>query len=245
MGGAVGGGMQQPGIPQNQMWRPQQQMNPAQMTPEQIQSLTGVDPSQQKRMPPQQMQSGMPQGMPPGMGGGFGGPMGGMNMGGFGGGYPQQGMGGMLGGIQGGCPPWMPGCGGGGGYGGGWSGAAPMFGNTRGQLQPPAPVQQPAPAPSGGGTTIGYSDAQLKQDIEPMEDGLDVVSRIEPVRFKWIEGEQEPAAGMIAQQVQEVLPEAVIDMGDGYKGIDSLAVIGALVGAVKTLTARLEALEAK
>ena len=78
-----------------------------------------------------------------------------------------------------------------------------------------------------------------------MEDGLEVVSRIKPVRFKWKEGEGEPAAGMIAQQVQEVLPEAVIDMGDGYKGIDSMAVIGALVGAVQTLTTRLEALEVK
>jgi hypothetical protein len=241
---------------------------------------TGIyNPFQQGQMP-QGLRSGPPQGMPQGqmgvstpqtgmynpfqqamgrfggpmggfggpmgvMGGGFGGPMGGM------GGYPQQAMGGLLGGMQGGCPPWMPGCGGG-GYGGGWSGAAPMYGGARGQLQPPAPVQQQAPiqqptAPttSPNGTTVGYSDAQLKTDIEPMEDGLELVSRIRPVRFKWMEGEGEQAAGMTAQQVEEVFPEAVVEMGDGYKGIDSLAVIGALVGAVNALTTRLEALEEK
>jgi hypothetical protein len=76
-----------------------------------------------------------------------------------------------------------------------------------------------------------------------MEDGLDVVSRIDPVRFRWADGNN--AAGMIAQQVETVLPEAVVDMGDGYKGIDGLAVIGALIGAVKALSARVEALEAQ
>jgi len=76
--------------------------------------------------------------------------MGGMTLGG--GSYPQQAMGGMLGGIQGRCPPGMPGCGSGGGYGGGWSGAAPMFGNSRAQLEPSAPTQQTS---SGGGVGPG------------------------------------------------------------------------------------------
>ena len=90
---------------------------------------------------------------------------------------------------------------------------------------------------------MGYSDAKLKQDIEPLEDGLELVNKLDPVRFNWI-GSDAQTTGMIAQQVEEVLPGAVVDMGDGYKGIDGLAVIGALVGAIKTLTTRLEALEA-
>jgi len=153
----------------------------------------------------------------------------------------QQGQQGMLNGMTGGCPPWMPGCQGG-GYGGGFAGSMPFFGGSRPTLQ----AQQPAPQtpPPRGGTTIGYSDVMLKQDIEPLEDGLELVNKLDPVRFNWI-GSDSQTTGMIAQQVQEVLPGAVVDMGDGYKGIDGLAVIGALVGAIKTLTTRLEALEAQ
>ena len=210
--------------------------------------MTQAEMDAAKPMPLGHVEVGPQQGQWGGMGG-FGGPMGGFGgpMGGYGmGGYPPQAMGGLLGGMQGGCPPWMPGCGGGYGGGGGY-GMQPLYGGARTQLPAQAPTQQQPPPPpgGGGGTTVGYSDEQLKTDIKPMEDGLELVLRINPVRFRWNEGDELPAAGMIAQQVEEVFPEAVVDMGDGYKGIDSLAVIGALVGAVQTLTARLEALEAK
>jgi len=166
-------------------------------------------------------------GMPPGMG------------------QQPQGQMGALGGLTGGCPPWMPGCRGGGGYGGGgFAASMPFFGGSRPGLQAQQPARQTPPPPPSGGTTIGYSDAKLKQDIEPLEDGLELVNKLDPVRFNWI-GSDAQTTGMIAQQVEEVLPGAVIDMGEGYKGIDGLAVIGALVGAIKTLTTRLETLEAR
>ena len=158
-----------------------------------------------------------------------------------------QGQMGALGGLTGGCPPWMPGCrGGGGGYGGGFAASMPMHGGSRPGLQAQQPARQvpPPPPPSPGGTNVGYSDAKLKQDVEPLEDGLELVNKLDPVRFNWI-GSDAQTTGMIAQQVEEVLPGAVIDMGEGYKGIDGLAVIGALVGAIKTLTTRLETLEAR
>lgn len=158
---------------------------------------------------------------------------------------PYQAQNGYLGGgmMSGQCPPWMPNCqGGASGMLGGSGGAGLNIGNSRGGLAASASTSSEYIAPPSTGTTIGYSDAALKGSVEPLEDGLELVNRLSPVRFNWV-GSDAEITGMIAQQVEEVLPGAVIDMAGGYRGIDGLAVIGALVGAVQELTARLEALE--
>jgi len=69
---------------------------------------------------------------------------------------------------------------------------------------------------AAGSTTNIYnaSDARLKQNITPITYGLDAVSSLNPVKFNWANGFEPIEAdkillGFIAQEVQEVIPEAI------------------------------------
>jgi hypothetical protein len=91
-------------------------------------------------------------------------------------------------------------------------------------LTPPAVAADEAP-----------SDARLKRDVEelPPARGLELVMALEPVRYSWAEGEVVFSQGgreigLIAQEVVEVLPEAVEDRGGflyvGYDQVTALLV---------------------
>ena len=61
-------------------------------------------------------------------------------------------------------------------------------------------------------TTVS-SDEKLKEDIQRVEGALELVSQLDGVKFKWKKNGVE-AAGVIAQNVQEVLPSAVKEVTD-------------------------------
>ncbi|WP_253195325.1 tail fiber domain-containing protein [Burkholderia cenocepacia] len=87
------------------------------------------------------------------------------------------------------------------------------------------------------------SDRAFKKDIRPLADGLDKVLRLAGVYYADV---HTGAAniGLIAQDVQDVFPEVVnvIDT-EGHLAIDYAKLVGPLIEAVKTLTARVAALE--
>jgi hypothetical protein len=70
------------------------------------------------------------------------------------------------------------------------------------------------------------SDARLKKDIEPFEPLLDKVLQLRPVHFDW-RAEEYPergfgasrSYGLIAQDVEAVLPELVTEDAEGYKAV--------------------------
>jgi hypothetical protein len=108
----------------------------------------------------------------------------------------------------------------------------------------------------GGHGWVDLSDERLKQDITPDSTGLDVVTRLRPIRFRR-KGQDREEIGFSAQQVQSVIPEAVIGTTASLTpggplenepttlGVATGQIIAVLVNAVKTLDARLGALEAK
>jgi len=52
------------------------------------------------------------------------------------------------------------------------------------------------------------SDYRLKENIKPLENGLDRVSNLKPVQFDWkVDGKS--SEGFIAHEAQEVFPDAV------------------------------------
>ncbi len=57
------------------------------------------------------------------------------------------------------------------------------------------------------------SDATKKKQIEPIENALSKIKKIEGVTFLWKESGM-PSAGIIAQQLMEVLPESVSSVFD-------------------------------
>ena len=111
------------------------------------------------------------------------------------------------------------------------------------------------------GTTVTYgvgSDYRLKNNIQPMTDGLSKVARLNPVTWKWkLDGTD--GQGFIAHELAEVCPDAVVGEKDAvdedgnpkHQMVDTGFLIGILTKAIQeqqalitSLTARIEALEA-
>jgi len=86
------------------------------------------------------------------------------------------------------------------------------------------------------------SDKRWKKEIEPIESPLKKVSEIRGVRYRWkvdefpnrglSDGRQ---IGLIAQDVERVMPELVSEGKDGYKAVSYSKLTAVLVEAVKEL----------
>ena len=61
---------------------------------------------------------------------------------------------------------------------------------------------------SDGTLTTATSDEKFKYNIRPLKYGLSTLLQLKPVNFQWINGEDEDL-GFIAQDVAEIIPEAV------------------------------------
>jgi hypothetical protein len=56
---------------------------------------------------------------------------------------------------------------------------------------------------------------------------------------------QSPKTGLIAQEVQEVLPEVVVERVDGYLGLDYSKMMGLMVEAIKEQQRQIEELKSR
>jgi hypothetical protein len=104
------------------------------------------------------------------------------------------------------------------------------------------------------GDVIAYSttisDERLKDDIVGIDGALDKVNSLGGYTFKY-KADGKVSAGVIAQEVEAVLPEAVTekllplkaDDGVEYKVVNYDALHGLLIEAIKELTKRVEELE--
>jgi hypothetical protein len=95
------------------------------------------------------------------------------------------------------------------------------------------------------GSITQVSDARAKRSVEPVEDALDTVRELEGVEFEWDDSADLPVddgrhVGFLAQQVAEVLPEAVEEHTNGYEGTADAAFTPVLVEAVKELAETVE-----
>ena len=105
----------------------------------------------------------------------------------------------------------------------------------------------------------GYysSDSRLKENIVNINGALEKVSMLKGVTFDWCEnyikergGEdgyfiKKHDTGLIAQDVQEVLPEIVRKKKDGYLGVQYDKMVGLLVEAIKELRTEVNELKSK
>jgi len=89
------------------------------------------------------------------------------------------------------------------------------------------------------------SDVNLKTDIHNIEDALTTINQIRGVKFRWRELDI-PSVGVIAQEVEEVLPELISVRSDnGTKSVNYNGLVGVLIEAVKELSTRVEHLESQ
>ena len=93
------------------------------------------------------------------------------------------------------------------------------------------------------GNVTAYSDARLKEDLKPIPDALDKVLNLTGYTFTRTDsGERQ--TGVIAQDVQKVLPEAVIDSGE-HLAVAYGNMVGLLIEAIKQQQAQIDELKAK
>lgn len=79
------------------------------------------------------------------------------------------------------------------------------------------------------------SDERLKTQIQPLPDGLKRLRKLNGVQFSWIQSGQ-PSVGLIAQNVEKVLPSAVTtDKSTNLKAVDFSQVVALTVQAIKEL----------
>jgi|TARA_Y100000296_G_scaffold3589_1_gene4815 hypothetical protein len=83
------------------------------------------------------------------------------------------------------------------------------------------------------------SDQNLKTNIHTIENPLEKIAEIRGVNFDWKET-QKPSVGVIAQEIEKVLPELVND--SGTKTVNYNGLIGLLIEVVKEQQTQIESL---
>lgn len=86
-----------------------------------------------------------------------------------------------------------------------------------------------------------YSDRKHKTDIRPVENALALVERLRGVRYTDVRTKAK-RLGVIAQEIQEVLPEVVGEGPDGLH-VDYGNIVGALIPAIQELAAEVRMLK--
>ena len=94
------------------------------------------------------------------------------------------------------------------------------------------------------GTLYETSDASLKKDINTIISPLEITNNLRGVNFKWIKNNKQ-SMGMIAQEVEEVIPYLVQSDATDTKTINYTAMIGLLIESIKELDAKIVRLEKK
>jgi hypothetical protein len=106
-------------------------------------------------------------------------------------------------------------------------------------------------------TAYASSDARLKDNVRLIEDPITLVNQIRGVYFDWTDeyldsrgGEdgffvRKSDIGVIAQEIQEILPQIVAERDNGYLAVKYEKIVPLLVEAIKVLAAEIEDLKKK
>jgi hypothetical protein len=103
-----------------------------------------------------------------------------------------------------------------------------------------------------GGDVVAYasSDERLKDNIQNIENPIEKVQSLKGVTWDWNDNADEvqqslPNVGVIAQDVEKVLPQLVTDRDNGFKGVDYAKLTGLLIEAVKDQQKQIDELKSK
>ena len=99
---------------------------------------------------------------------------------------------------------------------------------------------------SGIGTANEFdalSDINYKKNIKTVENGLDKIVSLRGVSYDWKQSDR-PSYGVIAQELEEVLPELVHGgFGDDPKTVNYNGIIGVMIESIKELKQEVETLK--
>ena len=84
------------------------------------------------------------------------------------------------------------------------------------------------------------SDERLKTEVKPIENPLEKINKISGNSFVWNEEKQNiykgKDYGVIAQEIEEVMPQLVIEREDGYKAVKYDKLVSLLIEGIKELS---------
>ena len=99
---------------------------------------------------------------------------------------------------------------------------------------------------SGDVIAFGSSDRRLKDNIQPIENPLEKMDKIGGYTFDWNEKQDAYKGhdvGVIAQEIEEILPELVTTRGTGYKAVKYEKIVPLLIESIKELQKKVEHIE--
>jgi hypothetical protein len=100
------------------------------------------------------------------------------------------------------------------------------------------------------GDVIAYysSDKRLKENIKPIENALSKIESIGGYTYEWNDKQQTYTGadiGVIAQEIEAIAPELVIDRETGFKAVKYEKLVAILIEGIKELSAKVNELENK
>lgn len=97
------------------------------------------------------------------------------------------------------------------------------------------------------GDVTAFSDARLKKDIIPITRALEMVSNMRGVYYNRIDRPEETRGnvGVIAQDIEHILPQVVHTNEDGMKSVAYGNIVAVLIEAIKEQQEQLDELKAK
>ena len=92
------------------------------------------------------------------------------------------------------------------------------------------------------------SDIRLKDNIKSIDKALDKVNSIQGIEFDWIEKEEVHGnsghdIGVIAQEIEKILPDVVTTRDNGYKAVKYEKIVPLLIEAIKDLSKQVDGLK--
>jgi hypothetical protein len=101
---------------------------------------------------------------------------------------------------------------------------------------------------NAGEDVVAYasSDKRLKDNLKPIENSLDKLSKLSGYEFDWNHKQETfkgHDVGVVAQEVEEVLPEIVTTRDNGYKAVKYEKLVPLLIESIKELKAEIEELK--
>jgi hypothetical protein len=91
---------------------------------------------------------------------------------------------------------------------------------------------------------IAFSDERIKENIQTIDSALDKVNQLRGVEFNKI-GDDKKSIGVIAQEIEKIIPEVVFDDKKGMKSVAYGNITGLLIEAIKEQQIQIDELKVK
>lgn len=97
------------------------------------------------------------------------------------------------------------------------------------------------------GTLTQNSDERLKKNIIQLDGSMEKLEKIKGYHYNWKEADRDPGlqTGLLAQELEKVMPELVSSNPEGIKSVNYSGMIPYLLEAIKTLQHEIEELKQK